>query len=98
MKPPLMRSGTTRMHFALLSTSSGIPLSGIDIIACRTSTDFCRRSTVSSRAEPAHALSSNHANETDQQNLVLKVNTAQKFHQAYSRFRVKRLLFSMSDI
>src|SRR5579864_6613825 len=55
MNPPLIKSGTTRMHFALLNTSSGIPLSGADIIAWRTSTDFCRRSTVSSRVEPANA-------------------------------------------
>src|SRR6266576_142782 len=55
MKPPLIRSGTTRMHFALLSTSSGIPLSGVAMMACRTSTDFCSRSAVSSRAEPAQA-------------------------------------------
>src|SRR5579864_1353333 len=55
MKPPLIRSGTTRMHLALLSTSSGMPLSGVAMIACRTATDDCRRATESSRAEPAQA-------------------------------------------
>jgi len=49
------RGGYIRMHFALLNTSSGRPLSGVDMMACTTSTDFCRRSTVSSLAEPAHA-------------------------------------------
>src|SRR5437764_5368474 len=34
IKPPLIRSGTTRMHFALLRTSSGMPLSGVDMMAC----------------------------------------------------------------
>src|SRR5438309_650332 len=55
MKPPLIKLGTTRMHFALLNTSSGMPLSGVAMIACTTSTDDCRRSTLSSRAEPAQA-------------------------------------------
>ena len=36
MKPPLIRSGTIKMHFALLSTSSGMPLSGVAMIASRT--------------------------------------------------------------
>src|SRR5438094_1394763 len=49
MKPP------TKMHFTLLNVSSGMPLSGVAIMACRTSTDDCRRATESSRAEPAHA-------------------------------------------
>jgi hypothetical protein len=43
------------MHFALLNTSSGIPLSGVAMTACRTSVDDCRRATESSRAEPAQA-------------------------------------------
>src|SRR5579864_1295850 len=55
MNPPLIKSGTTRMHFALLRTSSGIPLSGVAIIECRTSTDDCSRATESSRADPAQA-------------------------------------------
>src|ERR1700726_1070738 len=55
MKPPLIKLGTTRMHFEPVNTSSGIPLSGVAIIDWRTSTDFCMRSTVSSRAEPAQA-------------------------------------------
>src|SRR5690242_21147614 len=55
MNPPLIRFGTTRMHFALLNTSSGIPLSGVAMIECRTSTDDCRRSIVSSRPVPAQA-------------------------------------------
>src|SRR5581483_3846602 len=54
MKPPLSKPGTTRMHFALLNTSSGIPLSGVAMIECRTSTDDCNRATVSSRVEAAH--------------------------------------------
>src|ERR1022692_1143003 len=55
MKPPLIKLGTTTMHFALFNTSSGIPLSGAPMTACRTSTDDCRRATESSRAEPAQA-------------------------------------------
>src|ERR1700732_2737747 len=55
MKPPFIKSGTTRMHFALLNTSSGMPLSGVAIIACRTSTEDCKRASVSWRAEPADA-------------------------------------------
>src|SRR4029077_17079017 len=55
MKPPLIKFGTTSMHFALLNTSSGMPLSGVAIIACRTWTDESRRATESSRPEPAHA-------------------------------------------
>src|SRR6266576_160551 len=55
VKPPLIKFGTTRMHFALLNTSSGIPLSGVAIIACRTSTAESSRATESCRAEPAHA-------------------------------------------
>src|SRR5882724_2871116 len=31
MKPPLIKSGTTKMHFALLNVSSGMPLSGVAI-------------------------------------------------------------------
>src|SRR5947209_14324897 len=55
MNPPLIKFGTTRMHFALLNTSSGIPLSGVAMIECRTSTDDCMRAIVSWRAEPAQA-------------------------------------------
>src|SRR2546430_2418770 len=55
MKPPLIRLGTTRMHFALLNTSSGMPLSGVAIIACNTSTDESSRATESCRAELAQA-------------------------------------------
>jgi hypothetical protein len=32
-----------RMHFALLKTSSGMPLSGVDMMDCKTSTDDCSR-------------------------------------------------------
>src|SRR3954452_12190740 len=55
MNPPLIMFGTTRMHFALLKTSSGMPLSGVAIIACNTSTEESSRATESCRAEPAHA-------------------------------------------
>src|SRR5271168_4012807 len=55
IKPPLSKFGTTTMHFAPLNTSSGMPLSGVDMIAWITSTDFCMRSIVSSRSEPAQA-------------------------------------------
>jgi len=55
MKPPLIILGTTSMHFALLNTSSGIPLSGVAIIACKTSTEESSRATESSRAELAQA-------------------------------------------
>ena len=55
MNPPLIMFGTTRMHFALLKTSSGMPLSGVAIIACNTSTEESSRATESCRAEPAQA-------------------------------------------
>jgi cytochrome b561 len=55
IKPPFIKFGTTSMHFALLNTSSGIPLSGVAMMACRTSTDDYNRASVSSRAEPAQA-------------------------------------------
>src|SRR6266550_8119063 len=57
MKPP------TKMHFTLLNVSSGMPLSGVAIMACRTSTDDCRRATESSRAEPAHAYQTDEAHQ-----------------------------------
>src|SRR6202795_3354400 len=53
MKPPLTMCGTTAMHFACSSTSSGIPLSGIAIISCNTLPAFSSRSVASSRADPA---------------------------------------------
>ena len=52
-KPPLTMCGTTAMHFACSSTSSGIPLSGIPIISCTTCLAASSRSVASSRAEPA---------------------------------------------
>src|SRR5438309_3525944 len=67
MKPPLIRSGTTRMHFALLNTSSGIPLSGVDMMACRTSTELLQpvHRVFSSRTCPGEC--SNQAYEAHQQ-------------------------------
>src|SRR4051794_40733355 len=56
MNPPLIRSGTTTMHLALLNTSSGMPLSGVAIAACNTSTDDCSRAIESSRPVPANAV------------------------------------------
>src|SRR6476469_5336299 len=41
------------IHFALASTSSGIPLSGASAIWVKTSDDFCKRSAESSFAVPA---------------------------------------------
>jgi hypothetical protein len=45
--------GTTAMHLACSSTSSGIPLSGIPIISCNTWVAFSSRSVASFRAESA---------------------------------------------
>ena len=59
IKPALIRWGTTTMHFASSSTSSGMPLSGAAMISLRTSADFWRRSTESSLAE-AHAMLPKH--------------------------------------
>jgi hypothetical protein len=52
-KPPLTILGTTAMHFACSSTSSGIPLSGAPIISCITVVALSSRSVASSRADPA---------------------------------------------
>jgi len=44
------------MHFALLKTYSGMPLSGVAMMACKTSTDESSRATESCRADPAQAV------------------------------------------
>src|SRR5437879_2963754 len=67
MKPPLIKFGTTRMHFASLNTSSGMPLSGVAVdrvqdIDGRLQSSIC---IFTSRAGPR--TSSNQAYEPHQQ-------------------------------
>src|SRR6185437_7189969 len=56
MNPPFTRFGITTMHFAPSSTSSGMPLSGVLIMACSTSVDICSRWIESCRPEAAHTF------------------------------------------
>src|SRR5450755_513748 len=55
MNPPFAMSGTTAMHLAAFSTSSGMPLSGAPMISCRTTPADCRRAVLSSTPDPANA-------------------------------------------
>src|SRR6266568_3309033 len=54
--PPLIMWGTTAMHFACSSTSSGIPLSGAAITSCRTAAALSSRSVVASFRSSAQLM------------------------------------------
>src|SRR5664279_2142172 len=54
MNAPFAMFGTTAIHLAPLSTSSGMPFSGVAMISWRTTPAACRRAVVSSTPEPAN--------------------------------------------
>src|SRR5664279_4927115 len=53
MNAPFAMFGTTAIHLAPLSTSSGMPFSGVAMISWRTTPAACRRAVVSSTPELA---------------------------------------------
>src|ERR1019366_6645262 len=59
MNAPFAMSGTTAIHLASLSTSSGMPLSGAAMISWRTLPAACKRALVASTPEPANPTVAN---------------------------------------